>query len=483
MYWTSLAAELRAMILEELIQEGNVAHCASVCREWQAAIEQHNFNSLKLTAQDIPMFKIMATRNLSLIRYIWCCIEVRDYDCAECDLDETPNARETNHATFKDGIRTILCALSKLPLNLNMTFDISIYSPSDSQHYFQYIRFEPANALSSRGPLQHARPHESMQTLSAPLQSLTAIDRMFPDIEFEEEDDEGKDDFWTYVPQVPCVTHLLLRRQTRRRWDPIGLSRLVATSQVCKICVMSHGENGGDITNDTQTYVNSELFFKSLVLNTMKRMTIFEDLNETYITANSTGLHATMDAEPVRTTSTKLTRQLAEASLGLQHLSAAFIIDARQFGQVRQPSWIWEQLQTLSITSRDLVPYQGPKVNDLIYSAAQAIKTMPKLQTMELWNGGLGHAAVFRYKSGKPGGGGFAIAWRASWALQFEPRVVAAWESVAGTSRDAGQYLQIDNELLAPAQIRSHGEAVLILELEIEVACSVSIQQIHREHL
>jgi len=70
MYWASLAAELRGMILEALIHEGNVAHCATVCREWQAALEKHNFHSLSLRVQDIPAFKILGKRQLSLVRYV-----------------------------------------------------------------------------------------------------------------------------------------------------------------------------------------------------------------------------------------------------------------------------------------------------------------------------------------------------------------------------------------------------------------------------
>jgi hypothetical protein len=131
MYWTSLAAELRGMILEALIHEGNIAHCTSVCREWQIAIEQHNFHSLKLTAQDIPIFKIMATRNLSLIRYIWYFIELRDYNGTECDLDETEDVLDANRATVEDGMRTMFYALSERPPDGNMTLDISIHSPSD----------------------------------------------------------------------------------------------------------------------------------------------------------------------------------------------------------------------------------------------------------------------------------------------------------------------------------------------------------------
>lgn len=105
---------------------------------------------------------------------------------------------------------------------------------------------------------------------------------------------------------------------------------------------------------------------------------------------------------------------------------------------------------------------------------------MPRIQIMEIWNSARGHAAVFRYKSTMSRGYA-GIEWKASWELQLERRVVAAWRSVAegGVNDD----LQIRNELLRSPPIRSHGEAVVILELEIKVACPVSIQQIRREHL
>ncbi len=210
-------------------------------------------------------------------------------------------------------------------------------------------------------------------------------------------------------------------------------------------------------------------------------MIIFEDLNETYILANSTGLHEALDAEPVRESSVHVSRKLAEASLGLQHLSAAFITDACQFWEVRQPDWVWESLLTLSLTSRDLVSHGHPNdINDLLCSSAEAIKKMPRIQIMELWNSAQGHAAVFRYKSSMRGGYA-SIEWKGSWRLEFERRVVAAWQSVAEGGLNGN--LQIKNELLRSPQIQSHGEAVVALKLETEVACPVSIQQIYREHL
>jgi hypothetical protein len=170
------------------------------------------------------MFKQLATRNLGLIRYIWYTIELQDYDWTESNLLPTIELLETNHFIMEDGIRTMFCALSECPPAGNMTLDISIHSPSDSQHHFKYIRFEPASMLNSRHPLKSVLQYNSAHISSVQLPPTTAVDRVFfPEISFL----ECENNFWTTVPRVPCVFHLLLRRQTRHRWDPDALGRLM----------------------------------------------------------------------------------------------------------------------------------------------------------------------------------------------------------------------------------------------------------------
>jgi hypothetical protein len=133
-------------------------------------------------------------------------------------------------------------------------------------------------------------------------------------------------------------------------------------------------------------YTVSALFFESPVLDNLKKLVIFEDLNETYISANITGRqHELLEAEPIRVPSMQVAEALAEASLGLQYLSAAFIIDAGEFWEVCQSDWVWEQLRTLSLTSYDLVPHkEATDLNRVLHSAAQAVKKMPRLRIMEL---------------------------------------------------------------------------------------------------
>ncbi|CAI6339979.1 unnamed protein product [Periconia digitata] len=243
--------------------------------------------------------------------------------------------------------------------------------------------------------------------------------------------------------------------------------------------------------------------FPFLNPNTLKRMTLFEDSTEAHDPCNKLyiwGLIALFftnyqigDPEPAwvsnyqnirkpRTVSAQLARALAEASLGLEHLSISFMTDARIFWTSLREDWVWEQLQTLALTSQDLQPdVDSSKIKDVLCSAARAAKKMPKLQTMEIWNGGKGYAALFRY-SIERGRRQAGISWKANWHFELEGLVVKEWQDVADAN-DVG-YLKTESELLmlTPSQIRSHGEAILILELKIEVACPVSIQQMHREH-
>ena len=433
------------MILERLASGNNIAQYATVCWEWQTAIEQQNFHSLSLTAQDVPTLNnIMAKRNLSLIKYIWYSIELQSYDCSDCNHYEPEDEYRATAVAIKDGIRTMFQTLSKHSHSGDMTLDLSIHSPSDAEHYFKYIRFEPANALSRNRMRRQASHHVPVHSTPP---SLRAVNRIFTLFFFTDVDASGHEtsesgeEFWASVPQVSCVTRLLLRRQTRRRWDPIAISRLVAHFPNLEDLVIepwSAGMNEIEMDTDERKCSNTfntisiscgtnysllaigwtDLVFPSLIPNNLKRMTIFEDFSEAYDPRNRvyvldyqvhpafrTSMTPQVDflsdyqyTRGIRTVSAQLTRALAEASLGLQHLSVAFMTDARLFWSVRR-DWVWEHLQTLALTSQDLTPHNDPrKIEHVLYLAARAVKKMPKLQTMELWNGGKDYAALFRFK-------------------------------------------------------------------------------------
>jgi hypothetical protein len=218
------------------------------------------------------------------------------------------------------------------------------------------------------------------------------------------------------------------------------------------------------------------------IVNRVKKLMVFEDFNRTYTYSHGADYLVTYGEHtgirPIRPPSARVTGRLAAASLDLQHLSAAFMADARQFWDAVQPDWVWPSLLTLFLTSQDLIPREDRKdVSEMLRRGAEAVKKMPRLQTMEVWNSTQGNAAVFRYRSSKPGVAP-RIEWRSNWRFTLQHGVVAAWQSVSTDLRD----LEVQYEFINSALVRNHGEAVVALEFQLEVACPVSIEEIRREH-
>ena len=99
---------------------------------------------------------------------------------------------------------------------------------------------------------------------------------------------------------------------------------------------------------------------------------------------------------------------LAERSRRLEQLSASFMFDALCFFRACQTGWVWAELRSLALTSRTLDQRERvrtgitgviPRAAGLMLcDAARAVKSMPKLKIMEIWNGGAGHACLFRYQ-------------------------------------------------------------------------------------
>ncbi|KAK0709070.1 hypothetical protein B0T26DRAFT_804870 [Lasiosphaeria miniovina] len=94
---------------------------------------------------------------------------------------------------------------------------------------------------------------------------------------------------------------------------------------------------------------------------------------------------------------------LAMASLELEYLSASFMVDAADFFDACRPSWKWPNLTSLALTSQLLTPdrHWAAMIDKMLQAAAAAGIEMPRLETMEIWNGGEGLAALFRYQSGR----------------------------------------------------------------------------------
>jgi len=120
---------------------------------------------------------------------------------------------------------------------------------------------------------------------------------------------------------------------------------------------------------------------------------------------------------------------VALASLKLEHLAASFIVDADHFFRTK-PFWEWPNLISLVLTSSLLgLDEDALEIAAMLEAAAAAAMKMPRLGTLEIWNGRKGLAALFKYQV-------FGdtrrvvITWRATWNLTMEPSTTQAWEGV-----------------------------------------------------
>ncbi|KAK3942762.1 hypothetical protein QBC46DRAFT_379369 [Diplogelasinospora grovesii] len=504
--WHCLPAEIRIMILEVLLQDGcSLAGFATVSGEWQSIIEQHNFARIHLTSSRLADFGSIIHRNRALVRYVWLCLELREYDCAECAPDDREmwGLSNTDNIVITAAFQDLFSTLSAWEPNGNLLLDISVHSPSDSEHWFKYLTFGPdvpsdecdRGRCAEQSMLVQVDDHQhgwiAGSRDSAP--PFLATYKVFDEIMGEGPFDGRQ------LPSVPAVTGVLLRQQNRRRWKPTALAQVFARLPSLQEIHYEPWREWDDIQQKfTDRHFRS--LFESLASSQLRRLVLFENFNQQYALSFR-------DCVPIRIPTPGVSRAVARASLELEHLSASFMVDASYFFDAREPSWKWPNLTSLALTSRLLAPDESPmEIDNMLRAAAAATMKMPNLKTMEIWNGQEGLAMLFRYQPAgggqpavitwrgtwelapmlfryQPAGGGqpAVITWRGTWELALRPPVIEAWEAVALKHRGHG--LVIVKELLnAGAVVKSHGDAIHHLKLSIPVIRPVSLRQIRMEH-
>lgn len=182
--------------------------------------------------------------------------------------------------------------------------------------------------------------------------------------------------------------------------------------------------------------------------------------------------HSTRNPDPA------VSRAIVLASFKLEHLAASFLADARDFFEI-EPSWEWPNLTSLVLTSKLLTPNNDQtEIKAILKAAAVAALKMPRLETMEIWNGRKGVAAIFKYQASRDTHQG-TITWRSTWELALEPSIIQAWETVI--NQFDGWRLNSVEERLDGAAIRSHADAIHYLMLSGQVIRPISLQQIRME--
>ncbi|EXJ90387.1 hypothetical protein A1O1_03488 [Capronia coronata CBS 617.96] len=286
--------------------------------------------------------------------------------------------------------------------------------------------------------------------------------------------------WWDQLPSVPAVTSLLLRQQNRRRWKPGSLAHMFARFPRLQEVHYEPWREWDMLQGYTDRSEYCCILSIPRLNHNLKRLVVFENFNQQYpaIMQRFQFGEELSGCDSIRNPASAVSRMVALASLKLEHLAASFIVDASHFFEI-EPSWQWPNLTSIALTSTLLTPDKDPvEIGVMLQAAAAAARKMPQLETMEIWNGRQGLAALFKYQV-------FhdiqeaTITWRGTWELTMESSIIRAWEAVI--SRYDGYRLNLVQERLDEAAIKSHGDAILCLMLSSQVIRSISLQQIQME--
>lgn len=253
--WNSLSKDTRLLIIQTLIQDGcTLSRLATVSREWQQEFERHTFARITLTPSRLPEFDSMTRRNRGLIRYLWLCLELDDYErtqagCAHprgqvlrsSDWEERVLVEDTTHGHITTLLEDLFSVLSTWDPFNDLTLDISIYPLSDAKHWLRNLTFEPDTPFDVRrnGDLEPPASLQNVfddpepgsvagtQEFSPPRNALEKV--LYSNMtDAPLETDLLQQQWWEQLPLVPAVTTILLRQQNRRRWHPRTLAYMFA---------------------------------------------------------------------------------------------------------------------------------------------------------------------------------------------------------------------------------------------------------------
>ncbi|KAJ9155932.1 PRANC domain protein [Coniochaeta hoffmannii] len=283
--------------------------------------------------------------------------------------------------------------------------------------------------------------------------------------------------WWRSLPFVPVVGVVLLRQQTRRRWKPVALANMLTPfPNMDELCYEPWREwTGIEIQTDKRKCLLDpwQYVIEYFPRTKLCKLTIFENFNESYPKRY-------FDCPTIRVPNPAVSRKLARASLHLSTLSASFMTEAGHFFAALQDLWTWDKLTSLALTSRVLTDDADTSdINNMLQDAAVAALKMPRLDTMELWNGRRGVAILFRSQRARDRQLA-VITVRGTWELALGLVTTQAWDVLAHLHCHGRVVVQ--TSLIDPDVVRCHGDAIRLLGLSTEVARPVSLRQILTEH-
>ncbi|KAK7223423.1 hypothetical protein V2G26_011426 [Clonostachys chloroleuca] len=285
-------------------------------------------------------------------------------------------------------------------------------------------------------------------TLDISVYSTSDRDNWFKYLTLEPDAPPKAENEWCgQLPQVPEVKRILLRQQTRRRWYSEGLAEIFAhLPRLSELCY----EPWRDWDAIRQEIMDENFLdlLQSLPLRRLSSLSIFENFNQRY-----THAYLQMDCSDIRAPNPDISQMLSGTSINFEHLSASFMVDL-------------------------LAPDKSHTgIMDMLREAALRCVCMPQLETMDIWNGRVGLAAVFRYDGRTRSS---ILEWRSTWDTTLGLSVIRAWE--AASMKRSGHGVELVYGWLDSENILSHADATLALDFPELVIRPISLHQIRREY-
>ncbi|KAM0330028.1 hypothetical protein ACHAQA_004198 [Verticillium albo-atrum] len=446
--WSQIPREVRHMVFDQLVLMKGY-YCmhvytrySLVCKEWWMFFEPVVYERLVLNQNDLFDFDRLAiARNkvrLGYVRHVWLRIELIQYNCKRCQAPEDPSERQENEEIFTVSVWNLLSTLSqwknkKYP-HRGLTLEISAHSESDRDHWFKttyllskeyghgwhrnYYERLCSGCTDRRNPyssqlsnMRHPRPPPNVPPRNGRSRAL----RVFGDrpLQF---------DFGNFTirnqnrvfPKVPIVTSLLIRRQYVRTFDPAALAKLFKESFVNLETIRNEYWSGISFEENASYALATRCLLEDGLPKSLKSLSLFKSFKTT---ESRQGRHGHFEF---------LSHSLCYRSAGLHHLSAAYVVDAMYFFEPFWPADLrveierhlggprtdfshaderappaWPHLRTIALTTMYFDKDNTlENLSHLFTAAAAAVACMPNLETLELWNGSPGGAAVFRLSIG-----------------------------------------------------------------------------------
>lgn len=502
--WSRFPGEIQIMILENVAdpdsndavpwrnQQTNpckraFSQYATVCKPWQAFFEPANFRTITISETGfVRLAKIHACRQL-LIKKLWLRITLPSYGCGECLMAEYLATQAGNGRIVQGAIEDLFRVLSTWQRDESngMTLQLSVHSPSDSEHFFSGLHV----AYNSQLPLTRKKC-QVPQRLHAMTHIFDDPPQPNPGLGFENHANRifrGINAHWSGTGhplprQVPFITEFQIRRHTRRQLQ------LMTTRDILE-CLPNLTSLKLEIWNQRPAAYEAfaiHNMIRRLLSGTLppklKHLSLFEDYVRHKAILGGQLRHPA--CEPQYKPRRELAGiALAFASQHLEQVSVSYLVDAGAFfSAINLPEPIsWPELHTLALTGSliDLDDDKGTEANELLRKAARAARCMPKLRKMEIWCGRCGEAAVFRYTTSPEK---CELLWKGTHELWLELSTRQEWELTVRQHSGGRCVAEFFFSSSIPGRrVGNHGDAIEELGLDGHVLDDQSRHEIQDE--